>query len=209
MDIPSLNISYCKCKSGFKAHGDNQCEILTCPVLDPPDNGYFVKHPSGCGHVLNTACGARCKPGYQLQGSSIRLCQENGTWSGTETQCVCMFVLEYLLNCTETQQKLCFFAILVKTCPSLAIPFYGMVVCKNADLNVHLDYTPRNETFMEFYDRDDLRITEPMPFDTDCAFKCGPGFYMVGSTKRNCLPLSKWDGLQTACKRTNQHEWFA
>lgn len=89
----------------------------------------------------------------------------------------------------------------VKTCPSLAIPFYGMVVCKNVDLNLNLDYTPRNETFMEFYDRDELRITEPMPSDTDCTFKCGPGFYMVGSTKRNCLPLSKWDGLQTACKR--------
>lgn len=76
-----------------------------------------------------------------------------------------------------------------------------MATCKNADLNVFFDYTPRNETFMLTYDRDELRITEPMPIDTDCNFKCGPGFYMVGSGMRNCLPLSKWDGLQTACKR--------
>lgn len=76
-----------------------------------------------------------------------------------------------------------------------------MVTCKNSDLNVFYDYTPRNETFMEFYDNDEMRITEPMPIDTDCTFKCGPGFYMVGSTSRNCLPLSKWDGLQTTCKR--------
>lgn len=89
----------------------------------------------------------------------------------------------------------------MKTCPSLAIPFYGMAVCKNPDLKLQFDYTPRNESFMEYYDRDEFRVTEPMPFDTDCSFKCGPGFYMVGSTKRNCLPLSKWDGLQTACKR--------
>lgn len=89
----------------------------------------------------------------------------------------------------------------VKTCPKLLIPYYGMATCKNSDLNLAFDYTPRNETFMEFYDKDELRITEPMPIDTDCKFKCGPGFYMVGSTTRNCLPLSKWDGLQTNCKR--------
>lgn len=121
---------------------------------------------------------------------------------------VCLPCHTYLVAPMHKQKYFCF-VITVKTCPSLAIPFYGMVVCKNTDLNVHLDYTPRNETFMEFYDRDDLRVTEPMPFDTDCSFKCGPGFYMVGSTKRNCLPLSKWDGLQTACKRTMQLEMFA
>lgn len=88
MELPALNISYCKCKAGFKATDDNRCEISTCPALVPPDNGYFVDSPNGCGRVLNTACGARCKPGYQLTGSSIRLCQENGTWSGTETECV-------------------------------------------------------------------------------------------------------------------------
>lgn len=91
--------------------------------------------------------------------------------------------------------------IIVKTCPRLTIPYYGMVTCKNSDLNAFFDYTPRNETFMLNYDRDELRITEPMPIDTDCNFKCGPGFYMVGSGMRNCLPLSKWDGLQTTCKR--------
>ena len=63
------------------------------------------------------------------------------------------------------------------------------------------DFTPRNESFLAHYDDEALRVTGPMPIDTDCAFKCGPGFYMVGSMNRNCLPLSKWDGLQTTCKR--------
>lgn len=90
---------------------------------------------------------------------------------------------------------------LVKTCPKLPVPFYGMATCKNSDLNLSFDYTPRNETFMQFYNNEELRTTELMPIDTDCKFKCGPGFYMIGSAKRNCLPLSKWDGLQTNCKR--------
>lgn len=93
------------------------------------------------------------------------------------------------------------FPFAVKTCPNLPIPYYGIVTCKNLDLNLYFDYTTRNGTFMQHYDQDDLRITEAMPIDTDCNFKCSPGFYMVGSGIRNCLPLSKWDGLQTTCKR--------
>lgn len=54
---------------------------------------------------------------------------------------------------------------------------------------------------MKLYDTEEYRVTELMPIDTDCKFKCGIGYYMIGSQTRNCLPLSKWDGLQTACKR--------
>lgn len=96
-EFPALNASYCVCKSGFKADSNNRCEVLRCPMLQPPENGYFVKHPLGCDRVLNTACGARCKSGYQLIGSSIRLCQDNGTWSGVEAKCVreydCVFLI--------------------------------------------------------------------------------------------------------------------
>lgn len=96
LETPAVNSSFCVCKSGFKANEHNRCEILQCPLLQPPEHGYFVKHPSGCGHVLNAACGARCKSGYQLVGSSIRLCQESGQWSGTEAKCVRKFYLQSL-----------------------------------------------------------------------------------------------------------------
>lgn len=89
----------------------------------------------------------------------------------------------------------------VKTCPALAVPFYGIAICKNTDLNLFYDYSPRNSSFLKFFDNEDKRLTEPMPIDTDCAFKCGHGFHLIGSSSRNCLPLSKWDGLQTVCKQ--------
>lgn len=97
MEVPAVNISHCVCKAGFQAKEKNKCEVITCPQMSPPENGYFVKHPSGCGQVLNAACGARCKSGFQLIGSSIRLCQANGTWSGIDAHCVCMFVYVFLM----------------------------------------------------------------------------------------------------------------
>lgn len=91
----------------------------------------------------------------------------------------------------------------MKTCPALEVPYYGQAICKNTDLNLYFDYSPKNLTFMANYSRSVKKYSEPMPIDTECTFKCGQGFYIVGSRKRNCLPLKegKWDGLQTSCKR--------
>lgn len=89
----------------------------------------------------------------------------------------------------------------MKTCPALQVPYYATATCKNSDLNLFLDYSPKNLTFMQNYSKELEKFTEPMPIDTECVFKCGHGFYLVGSRNRNCLPLSKWDGLNTSCKR--------
>lgn len=89
----------------------------------------------------------------------------------------------------------------MKRCPSLPVPYYGMAICKNSDLDLFFDYSPRNYSFLAHFDNEELRVTELMPIDTDCNFKCGYGFALVGSSSRVCLPLSKWDGLQTICKQ--------
>lgn len=41
-----------------------------------------------------------------------------------------------------------------------------------------------------------------LPVDTVCKFSCSKGKALVGSSQRNCLPLARWDGLKTSCKRS-------
>ena len=81
----STSVEQCRCQRGYVAEGTT-CQLLACPKLEPPKSGYFLKNV--CNSVFNGACGIRCNAGYKLVGSSIRLCQENGTWSGEETSCV-------------------------------------------------------------------------------------------------------------------------
>ena len=58
---------------------------MTCPKLQPPEDGYFVQ--DSCRNVFNAACGVKCKPGYKLVGSSVRICGHNGVWSGEPVKC--------------------------------------------------------------------------------------------------------------------------
>lgn len=60
-------------------------EVVVCAVLSPPENGFFIQNM--CNNQYNSACGVRCLPGFELQGSSIRLCQADGTWSGAPPTC--------------------------------------------------------------------------------------------------------------------------
>ena len=42
------------------------------------------------------------------------------------------------------------------------------------------------------------------PIDTQCEFNCENGYQLRGSKVRNCLPLSRWDGLKATCKRMSK-----
>ncbi|XP_068228821.1 sushi, von Willebrand factor type A, EGF and pentraxin domain-containing protein 1-like isoform X2 [Palaemon carinicauda] len=141
----STDASQCYCKRSYKQVG-NECVHMKCPALAPPENGYFIRNT--CNNVVNAACGVRCNSGYTLQGSSIRLCGENGLWSGGNAVCV------------------------MKSCPELKTTANGTMIC-----------------------------SKPHPtIDTECYFTCDPGYQLVGSKKRTCLPVAMWDGIPAYCK---------
>ena len=68
--------------------------VFRCPTLSPPIHGYFVNNK--CNNVFNAACGLRCEHGYELRGSSLRMCRDDGTWSGTDATCISEYGLHLL-----------------------------------------------------------------------------------------------------------------
>ncbi|GCB75815.1 hypothetical protein scyTo_0020401, partial [Scyliorhinus torazame] len=77
--------------------------VVQCPKMQPPLNGYFIQN--SCNNYYNSACGIRCKVGFDLVGSSIRLCQSNSLWSGLDPNCR------------------------VRSCPKLRKPEHGSLNC--------------------------------------------------------------------------------
>ncbi|NXO38057.1 SVEP1 protein, partial [Locustella ochotensis] len=104
----STSLEDCTCREGYHAVGQS-CEVVHCPELKPPENGHFVQNV--CNNYFNAACGIRCKAGFDLVGSSIRLCQPNGQWSGSEATCR------------------------VRTCPRLQSPQNGHINCSTTDIS--------------------------------------------------------------------------
>uniref|UniRef100_A0A480LQ43 Sushi, von Willebrand factor type A, EGF and pentraxin domain-containing protein 1 n=1 Tax=Sus scrofa TaxID=9823 RepID=A0A480LQ43_PIG len=98
----------CVCKEGYRASGQT-CEVVHCPALKPPENGYFIQNT--CNNHFNAACGVRCHPGFDLVGSSIFLCLPNGLWSGSESSCR------------------------VRTCPRLRQPKHGHLSCSMGEMS--------------------------------------------------------------------------
>lgn len=72
----------------------------------------------------------------------------------------------------------------MKFCERLSPPAFGSMTCKQADLGVTYNETEKH-----------------LPVDTVCSFECSEGRTLIGSKQRTCLPLARWDGLKTSCKR--------
>ncbi|XP_072180611.1 uncharacterized protein [Diadema setosum] len=63
------------------------CEAITC---DGPTRDAEKVYMSGCEapYLAGVECTYMCAPGYyNVNGSSLRVCQEDGTWSGTPYYC--------------------------------------------------------------------------------------------------------------------------
>nr|XP_019811902.1 PREDICTED: sushi repeat-containing protein SRPX isoform X1 [Bos indicus] len=64
--------------------------VRRCGKLHAPENGYMKC--SSDGDNYGAVCEFSCVGGYELQGSSARVCQSNLAWSGTEPTCTAMNV---------------------------------------------------------------------------------------------------------------------
>jgi len=63
--------------------------IVTCLLLDDQPNG-IVNCSPGDDNVpsYEDTCSFTCNIGYKLIGSDTRTCQSNGSWSGSDPECI-------------------------------------------------------------------------------------------------------------------------
>ncbi|XP_072912069.1 fibulin-7 isoform X1 [Hemitrygon akajei] len=61
----------------------NQQSVLSCPPLEAPRHGKKFGSKYRTDHEVHFVC----QPGYQLSGSSMRVCLPNGRWAGERANC--------------------------------------------------------------------------------------------------------------------------
>lgn len=61
-----------------------QCTQIVCTLLDSPEHG---RRLCSNANIYGSRCRFACQVGYDFVGTEIRVCQENGSWSGELAKC--------------------------------------------------------------------------------------------------------------------------
>lgn len=81
----------------------------------------------------------------------------------------------------------------VKMCPNPDVPLNGDIKCS-------LEPSVSNDLLDPIMEEDTRALVRLYAVDTECQFSCHLGHILVGSRRRICLPLARWDGLRSVCK---------
>ncbi|XP_057305208.1 uncharacterized protein LOC130642139 isoform X2 [Hydractinia symbiolongicarpus] len=91
----------CSCRNGYTLNADGfTCQALPCIRISKPAFGII----NCTGFVTDSVCNFSCSLGFELQGSSRRVCLSSTTWSGHKVSCK------------------------RKTCPTLLQPTHGSII---------------------------------------------------------------------------------
>lgn len=155
-----------------------------CPTLAAPTNGSVDRTTGVAGDIATYAC----EMGYVLTGnggSSIRTCQLDGTWTGSEPSCE-----EVLTPCDPNpclNGGACADdgADFMCTC---ADGFEGDTCATRSQCAETLD-APANGSV----DRTDGRTGDV------ASYSCAAGYSLVGDRSRTCQPDGTWSGAAPTC----------
>ncbi|KAK3545348.1 hypothetical protein QTP70_004069 [Hemibagrus guttatus] len=196
----STSVSDCVCNEGYTLH-NHTCQAVVCAVLSPPDNGFFIQNT--CNNQYNSACGVRCLPGFELQGSNIRLCQADGTWSGAPPTCT------------------------ARSCPVLSAPQHGLLNCSTSVSSSQFECAVRCQKGFRLEGKakltclpnsqwssppprcvevrcspivtlEQVRMSPPacgkraMRPGAVCRFSCRRGYHLLGNPEVRCLATGEW-----------------
>uniref|UniRef100_F6PWZ1 Uncharacterized protein n=1 Tax=Ciona intestinalis TaxID=7719 RepID=F6PWZ1_CIOIN len=180
------------------------CSVVTCPVLPSPNHGR--KSCSEENRYLSE-CQYVCDVGFDRHGSENRVCQEDGTWSGSPVGCG------------------------IITCDTLLVPLHGKKRCADGDnfestcrFSCEIGYEltgSQSRTCMELGEwsgiatmcslitcdelpkpeHGSVRCTKHDGYDSRCTLSCQEGYVLFGSSTRTCSVDGTWSGKVTTCER--------
>uniref|UniRef100_A0AAY4C068 Sushi repeat-containing protein SRPX2 n=1 Tax=Denticeps clupeoides TaxID=299321 RepID=A0AAY4C068_9TELE len=73
-----------QCMASRRWSGTAYCRRVRCHVLPLISHGTY-HCPDGT--VVDSRCEYMCDPGHQIEGDRLRICQDGGSWSGSEPTC--------------------------------------------------------------------------------------------------------------------------
>lgn len=179
-----------------------------CPSLRPPPYGYIIRP---CGSSAGDNCNIDCDIGFDIIGPSYRLCRRNGSWSGTDTQCVKPSIQCPLIRASQSNVQ-------VRGCQNIAGGF--------CEFGCHHGWTMEGPR--RIYCRVDGRWSSEPPIcrteacsspppapengafigecshqiGSYCSYRCSPGYTIIGSPTIHCTSSGHWSPpLAPVCQR--------
>ncbi|KAK3727153.1 hypothetical protein QZH41_004451 [Actinostola sp. cb2023] len=176
------------------------CEAIDCGSLSVPMNGSMYGDKTFFPNSLKFSC----DEGFDLIGSSLRVCTSSGIWNGNQTTCraidcgplkvpmngsmvgnLTVFPNEIHFNCDEGFNLL---GSPVRLCLSNGSWNGVQTTCKAVDCGSLA--APQNGSL-----RGSLTV-----FPNVIKFSCNEGFLLRGSSSRVCQSNRTWDGTLTRCE---------
>ncbi|XP_068694975.1 sushi, von Willebrand factor type A, EGF and pentraxin domain-containing protein 1-like isoform X1 [Montipora foliosa] len=182
---------------------DTSCEAVDCGLLSPPRNGSVRGSLTIFPNVIDFACDR----GFTLEGSPLRWCQANATWSGKTTSCkaVSCGYIAIPQNGSRRGEEMTYPYSVEFSCNE------GFVMVGPPVRNCLANGTwDGQETICKAQDCGPL----PSPingssrghdttFPNSISFSCDVGFIMIGSQTRSCKSNGFWSGDETSCRAVN------
>ncbi|XP_026693188.2 sushi, von Willebrand factor type A, EGF and pentraxin domain-containing protein 1-like isoform X4 [Ciona intestinalis] len=188
------------------------CERITCPYIPFPSHGRKVCTDK---NHFSSNCQFVCEVGFNIIGSKARVCQSDGSWSGSAASCE------------------------IVTCSALDVPENGRMRCADGNnfestchFTCNIGYEligTSSRTCMESSawngeatscqlitcdevtapDHGFMNCTNNNLYASQCGFQCNQGFVLVGSIQRACQHNKQWSGIETYCQTGTCHELTA
>eukprot|EP00118_Oscarella_pearsei_P002855 m.11939 g.11939 ORF g.11939 m.11939 type:complete len:2352 (+) comp23692_c0_seq4:198-7253(+) len=192
------------CQSSGRWSGTQPtCNRVYCPYLSRPSYGTI----STSSRTVGTTVTFSCSSGYRLIGSSSRICQQSGSWTGSATSCsrITCGSLSAPQNGAKTGTATTYGSVVKFTCKSgytLSGSSSRSCLSSGTWSGTQPICTPVRCPALPALSHGKMSTTS-LNAGTTVTFICSKGYTITGSQSRTCQSSASWTGTQPTCTIVN------